>query len=969
MAASQLGTSPTAQIADNRIFLFRLQMLIIDGGLAVLRHYVDQELSAQSITLSGCLANERTTCKLLKGRGIITQVQYDLLYPSSGTVLTSDLDITLIICLMRNLKCFKLNSKFNWNIPPIQNDTSIEADIFRLKKHRNAICHISTTTGMQHNDFITQWKEIEQILLRINKVYPIKDFQQTITDFQFSPLDPNTEKRVTDEIDKWEKFDKSVEPDLELLKTDQKVMKLKIKAHNIELAETRKQYEEGLEAVHNKIAEIEKQLPAPDNYQKRKLELQHGLITFYKTRHSQVFLSPLFEEKDTPLASFYIRPELRYCNKKSVKSLSEIFRTKNIENREIYVLADAGLGKTAFSKYLAIMWCQAHCPNEDLNEYLLKDDIYCMQKFDFLFLVSLRDSDDLCSIDDLIFEKIISDLGLEEKLSEEFLLRILKKQKCLIILDGLDEWTHPDNKCNRSPRSIPHRNDRENCIILTTTRPWKLGVLDLNSCQLGKKIELTELSNDSAVTLRIRMLQKLRPHQNKDSLERNSKLIKIISSRGNAELTSVPLLLIYTICLWCDGVQIGNSKCDLYINIVELLLLRTIQKHGKFQIPQEHPASDIPECFAEYENCKTYFKLLIQLGKLAYYTLLNETRENTLVFDGSVTKKYLTLCEMKFTLLSGMLSESTTNTLTKKFSKVSFSHKTVQEFFAAIFISSHSDAQKIVLEKCRNIEDILDMSKICEYASEINADRMCAISNDLMSVINEDEKTRDYRTRTGDEDKYNTPLYNIQKMLLSCLQEMPESENLQFCLQDFFIDEDTEHSKQLQKLLKQNKTNVKSLYINTSITSSSLREIIDLFSLTDLSHIQKLYYRGDILKKKEAEIDQILFPSLEYLTLSGGKRTVDEEKLSENLARLHNLQCLCIRYFSFSHKILDTFFNFISRQKSMKELSLAWLYCKEHWRSHDCMRFNLNLSQHTTLENLYLWAFPCGYYKKYQHRH
>jgi hypothetical protein len=114
-------------------------MLIIDGGLAVLRHYVDQELSAQSITLSGCLANERTTCKLLKGRGIITQVQYDLLYPSSGTVLTSDLDITLIICLMRNLKCFKLNSKFNWNIPPIQNDTSIEADIFRLKKHRNAV--------------------------------------------------------------------------------------------------------------------------------------------------------------------------------------------------------------------------------------------------------------------------------------------------------------------------------------------------------------------------------------------------------------------------------------------------------------------------------------------------------------------------------------------------------------------------------------------------------------------------------------------------------------------------------------------------------------------------------------------------------------------------------------------------------------------------------------------------------------
>jgi hypothetical protein len=139
MASAQPGTSSSAQAVDTRVFLFRLQILIIDGGLAVLRNYVDQELPAQSITLSGCLANEKTTIKALKGRGIITQVQYDVLFPSSGTVSTSDLDITLIICLMRNLKCFKLNKKFNWNIPPLQSDTSIEADICRLKNYRNEV--------------------------------------------------------------------------------------------------------------------------------------------------------------------------------------------------------------------------------------------------------------------------------------------------------------------------------------------------------------------------------------------------------------------------------------------------------------------------------------------------------------------------------------------------------------------------------------------------------------------------------------------------------------------------------------------------------------------------------------------------------------------------------------------------------------------------------------------------------------
>ncbi|XP_060590119.1 uncharacterized protein LOC132745241, partial [Ruditapes philippinarum] len=244
MAAAQPGTSSSAQASDNRIFLFRLQMLIIDGGLAVLRNYVDQELSAQSITLSGCLAKEKTTIKLLKGRGIITQVQYDVLYPSSGTISTSDLDITLIICLMRSLKCFKLNKNFNWNISPGQSDTSIEADICRLKNYRNEICHISTTTGIQYNDFSTKWKEIEQILLRFDKVYPIKDFHQTITDFEYSPLDPQTEQRVTDEIEKWEKHDKAVEAEIELLKAGHK------------------KTNEDLNTVKTKIDEIEERLPA-----------------------------------------------------------------------------------------------------------------------------------------------------------------------------------------------------------------------------------------------------------------------------------------------------------------------------------------------------------------------------------------------------------------------------------------------------------------------------------------------------------------------------------------------------------------------------------------------------------------------------------------------------------------------------------------------------------------------------------
>ncbi|XP_060586246.1 uncharacterized protein LOC132741990, partial [Ruditapes philippinarum] len=686
--------------------------------------------------------------------------------------------------------------------------------------------------------------------------------------------------------------------------------------------------------------------------------LQGDLIKFYRKRCSSIPLSQLLEEIETPLAGFYVMPEIVAVKQKSltcheeektpIKSLKDLFSTGGGDQQEIYLLADAGFGKTAFSKYLSITWCQAHCHDE--NYACFKDDeLKTLFDFKFLFLVLLRDCTSVCNIDDMIEQQITKKLPSSATLNE-----VLRREKCLIILDGLDEWTHPANSCGEVSDKIPHRYVRDNCVILTTTRPWKLGVSNLKTSQINKKVELVQLSADSTRQLEENAIRKMTGvHNDRVLKSKIQDFNKVIHDRRLEHMQVIPLLLMYIVCLWCNKIPIGNSKHEIYTNIIEFLLSRTSKKHPEVQPSRESSASEIPEYFKSHEFCKHFYSLITSLAELAYQTLFHENRENTLVFDRTVAEKYLKADDMKISLLSGILSESRSKTLIKEIIKVSFSHKTVQEFFAAIFISSQSESQKTVVEKCRNVQDILNMSKICEFISKMNADLVCAISNDLMSVINEDEKTRDYRTRTtGDRDS----LYNIQKMFMSCLQEMPESENIQLCLQDFFIDEDIEvHSLQLQRLLKQNKTNLKSLCINIRETSSSLREIIYLFSLTDLSHIQKLYYRGD--GEKETQISRILFPSLQYVTLCWGKWTNGEETLSGNMARCQNLQYLDIYNFTLSHKILETIFNFISSQKSMKELTLLMLVCKEHGR-HDCKRLNLDLSQHSTLSKLYLQQLP-----------
>ncbi|XP_060575348.1 uncharacterized protein LOC132732844 [Ruditapes philippinarum] len=705
-----------------------------------------------------------------------------------------------------------------------------------------------------------------------------------------------------------------------------------------------------------------------EQYIDSKQKLQGDLIKFYRHRCSSIPLSPLLEEIETPLVGFYLMPDIvavkqsLTCYKEEkipIGSLKNLFSNGSGDQQEIYLSADAGFGKTALSKYLAIAWCQAHCHDE--NYACFKDDeLKTLFDFEFLFLVLLRDCTSVCNIDDMIEQQITK--KLPSSLSLE---AVLRREKCLIILDGLDEWTHPDNGCSEVTDNIPHRYVRDNCVILTTTRPWKLGVANLKTSQINQKVELNKLSVYSQCQLEENAIRKMTGVVNKMELQsKATDLHKVIRGRGLEHMLVIPLLLMYIVCLWCNNIPIGNTKQEIYTNIIEFLLSRTSKKHPEVQPSRESSTSEIPEYFKSHAFCKKFYSLLLSLGKLAFETLFNETKENTLVFDRTVAEKYLNADDMKLSLLSGILSESRSKTLIKESIKVSFSHKTVQEFFAAISMDSKS-----VLEKCKNVQDILGMSKCFEF---LNPDMMCAISNALMSVINEDKKTRDYRTRKGVVYMYDNPLYHIQKMFMSYLHEMPQSENIKLWLQDFFIDSEqlqrrllkqnitfidtkTMHSKQLPRLLKPNKTSLKSLYIKISRTSSSLHQIIDLFSLTDLSHIQKLFYYGD--NNMVAEINRILMPSLQNVSFWRGKWINDEENPSENFARCQNLHYLFIGYFTLSHKILETFFNFISGQKSMKELTFNWLDCKEHGR-HDCKKLNLDLSKHLTLSKLFLRESP-----------
>ena len=222
-------------------------------------------------------------------------------------------------------------------------------------------------------------------------------------------------------------------------------------------------------------------------------------MKFYKEERSTIPLSPLLEEEETNLAGFYVMPDMFYIKQKSrtsheeertpVESLSDLLIAGSEVQQKIYLSADAGFGKTSFSKYLAIIWSQVHFPDSN-RELFQEEELKALANFDFLFLILLRDCTDVCSVDDMIKQKIIKKFHRPD--SKYPIQEVLDREKCLIILDGLDEWTHP-NSCFDKVEKIPHRYTcGKNCVILTTTRPWKLGVSNLKTSDINKKIRSEE---------------------------------------------------------------------------------------------------------------------------------------------------------------------------------------------------------------------------------------------------------------------------------------------------------------------------------------------------------------------------------------------------------------------------------------------------------------------------------------------
>ena len=141
----------------------KLSRLLIDGGTTVLRKVFDGYHPPANLAadLNACYA----ILNNLYRRRILNGHQWDKLFPPSGVAPDSNtFDITLLFLLLTNI-CGLFPPPTGWHSKPPASDTSLEANLARIKFFRNVLYGHVTTTGVDTPTFTALWLEISVVLV------------------------------------------------------------------------------------------------------------------------------------------------------------------------------------------------------------------------------------------------------------------------------------------------------------------------------------------------------------------------------------------------------------------------------------------------------------------------------------------------------------------------------------------------------------------------------------------------------------------------------------------------------------------------------------------------------------------------------------------------------------------------------------------------------------------------------------
>ena len=680
-------------------------------------------------------------------------------------------------------------------------------------------------------------------------------------------------------------------------------------------------------------------------------DLQTNLITLYQQYYLKTDVSPLLPEEDVDIDEIYVPLKMEKVNKHGQKYSRKsepvyfyedmFFQAEGPMFRSVFITADAGIGKTTFCRKLTSTWCKVHSQNcqisllnldTNYSKFRTKENIesrdrHTMSKFTYLFYISLRHTDKEATIEDMICSQLL------DENSKDIIISILKEysNRCLVVLDGLDEWEAP-YKLPKSPfitSGLPDKEVKMSYVTLYTTRPWKLEKIRPKTGEVDLEIKLIGIDSSAAKKLAKAVIERLNENSN-TAIKDVDNFMQRLGSNHFQNLESIPILLKLLACLWHEDLDVGSSLCAVYSSVLEQLLRIALERNvrdeefvktlEKLQTHSENTeqSNSVRNIFQNKSNCQTLIQFLKVLSKIAFKALLGDGKKANLVFEGSFLATLgISDMEMQFCLKTGILSQRLLlgKSAINRCKSVTFIHKTFQEFFAALYvvISDENKAFDILLNIWQDVEKVLEMGKVIQFIGGMSPQLLCKISEHIVKLTDADDRFFSYRA----VDSSRILILMIQDLMFLSVKESlacTQATLPNFHLRDVHLwDEDMN-----KYVLNFDPLSVKSLSTNSSLTDA------ELIHITKTSSLKLLCFSGLFGKFSKKEFFNILDKSSDTLVCLAIKTGGIERQEQFHFSKLQNLRKISLSDVTVSH---TTMYRLLTDSEHMLECHAMCVYC------------------------------------------
>lgn len=427
------------------------------------------------------------------------------------------------------------------------------------------------------------------------------------------------------------------------------------------------------------------------------LDLQRFLVNEFKENFLKVRVSPVANSATKHVDDMFVPVHMNMSYKNETLNthnpeqfnelLEEAFLNNTEDINTVCLVGQEGMGKTIFCKMIISRWCETILAKHEQETKIGKDTnirlderIYkikkhwrgysktlnsIMQRFSYAFYVSLKYVEQGTTIEEMIVSQL-----LEKKHVAEF-EKVIENEtnKCLYIVDGLDEWCSNGQGCS----GVPERKHK--CPTIFTTRPWKMTERTCNSTYFDTQITLTRIDKDLADWMADIIIKSMETPESFSS-ER---------PECTSFYFSCPMLWRCAVSVWIrEGKKrTPKSMTELYTAIVDWNLALFAEKIME-------NVGEAWKSFPEILSSRQTFRRLASfVQKLAHFSfdLLGRKLDFT---DNDLAVKYkMTADEVQVCHALGVQK-----TTFKENESITGIHRSFQEFFAAIHLAICQDKLK-----------------------------------------------------------------------------------------------------------------------------------------------------------------------------------------------------------------------------------------------------------------------------------